>query len=362
MTLDEDLTMNIRDNFYQALFILLLTLILMTPKASLANSALVNIKGFKTTYQKFLVKALAGDPKAQNFIGYMSFFGEATKQDYDQAHYWFHLAAENGEIRAQRNLGLFHARALIRIPEYYFDAKESNLWLSKASSALPDVDLNEHLTKVENNIDYFTSGSPFENGQRIYRGFCAGCHGFNGIATFNLSPSFAQLDRLEKSDEQLLKSIREGKNNMPSWKQILTEEHQKNVLLYIRTGFKLSKVNQPTTIDHNSSDIISLGAKTYAKVCAGCHGFSGIAYYVNSPSFALGERLEKSNATLKKSIENGRNIMPGWGDMLSNEEIAALVIYIRTLAVEFDVGIEREINKPANFYYKFKPRGGWKNK
>jgi len=317
---------------------------------------------YNTTYQKFLAKAQAGDVKAQNFIGYMRFYGEGVKQDYQQAHYWFHLAAEQGHLKAQRNLGLFHARALLRIPEQYFDAEESNAWLSKASNNTPHSDENENLNKLSNNVEYFQSGSSLDIGRKVYRSFCAGCHGFDGNASFKLSPSFAKAERLEKQDAVLLASINKGLNIMPAWQGVLSKELQNSVLFYIRTAFNTEEIIEQdyissTPANNEMTKELSLGAKTYARFCAGCHGFSGVAYYVNSPSFALGQRMNKSNAALLKSIRFGVNLMPGWHDKLSHQEILALVEFIRTLAVEFNVGIERELNKPTSHYYIFTPSG-----
>jgi len=317
---------------------------------------------YNTTYQKYLAKAQAGDLKAQNFIGYMRFYGEGVKQDYQQAHYWFHLAAEQGHLKAQRNLGLFHARALARIPLQYFDAEESNLWLTKASSNTPHADVNENLNKLSNNLEYFQSGPSFENGRKIYRSFCAGCHGIDGNASFKLSPSFAKAERLEKQDTALLASINDGLNIMPAWQDVLSQDLQKSVLFYIRMAFNAEQVSQQALMlskeaNKEVSKQLSLGAKTYERFCAGCHGFSGVAYYVNSPSFALGQRMNKSNSALLKSIRYGINLMPGWLDKLTHQEIMALVEYIRTLATEFDVGIDRELNKPTSRYYIFTPAG-----
>jgi len=343
------------------LFIIVCLTFLMTNSVE-AESVKSYKHSYKTTYEKFLAKAQAGELDAQNFIGYMRFYGEGVKQDFQQAHYWFHLAAEQGHLQAQRNLGLFHARALLRIPEQYFDAEESNLWLTKASSNTPQSDLNEDLSKLNNNIEYFDSGASLDNGRKVYRSFCAGCHGLDGIASFKLSPSFAKRERLAKRDEILLESINKGLNIMPAWQDVLSEDLQKSVLFYIRTAFDAEAiVEQDSTLlsqtNKEVSNTLALGAKTYEKFCAGCHGFSGVAYYVNSPSFALGQRMNKSNAVLLKSIRYGLNFMPGWHDKLSPQEILALVEFIRTLAAEFNVGIERELNKPTSSYYIFTPAG-----
>lgn len=346
----------------QCLFFACASIILLLSNTAAAEDLHGYKPKYNTTYEKFLAKAQAGDIKAQNFIGYMRFYGEGVKQDYQQAHYWFHLAAEQGHLKAQRNLGLFHARALSRVPEQYFDAEESNLWLSKAASNTPHSDVNENLNKLSNNVEYFQSGSSFDNGRKVYRSFCAGCHGFDGNASFKLSPSFAKADRLEKQDVLLLTSINDGLNIMPAWQGVLSKELQNSVLLYIRTAFNAEQTSEQDLMllkqaNNEGTKGLSLGAKTYAKFCAGCHGFSGVAYYVNSPSFALGQRMHKSNNALLKSIRFGVNLMPGWHDKLSHQEILAMVEFIRTLATEFNVGIERELNKPTSRYYIFNPAG-----
>ena len=38
--------------------------------------------------------------------------------------------AEEGDSRAQRNLGVFHSRAIAGVAEKFYDAREANLWFS----------------------------------------------------------------------------------------------------------------------------------------------------------------------------------------------------------------------------------------
>jgi mono/diheme cytochrome c family protein len=318
---------------------------------------------FNTTFEKFESKALSGDFEAQNFIGYMSFYGEGTKLDYEAAHYWFHLAAEQGYPKAQRNLGLLHAKVLERIPDKYFDAQESNFWLSKIDGASPLIDFMAPLNAED--IESFNEGEPLGIGERVYRSYCAGCHGFDGMATYHAAPSFAKGDRMDSSDNELLLSIKQGKSIMPAWEHLLSKELREYTLAYIRTrlGNKADSeplvLTPPSRIENDTAtNVDNLGSQTYDKFCAGCHGFSGIAYYVNSPSFALGERMEKSDAELTRSISNGLNIMPGWSYVISHQQIDAAVNHIRTLSLDFDAGIEREINSPSDFYYTFKPNDG----
>ena len=92
----------------------------------------------------------------------------------------------------------------------------------------------------------------------------------------------------------------------------------------------------------------------YLKFCGGCHGFNGIAWYVNSPSFALNQRLHKSDAELAKSIRQGIGVMPSWEYLLKPEQIASLVRFIRTLAPRYESGIVSDLHRPDQFL-RFRP-------
>jgi len=78
-----------------------------------------------TTYERFVPLAQLGDTDIQHFLGFMHFYGEGVELDYDESHYWFHRAAEEGDLKSMHNLGLFHSRALPRIPEQFYDPREA---------------------------------------------------------------------------------------------------------------------------------------------------------------------------------------------------------------------------------------------
>lgn len=83
------------------------------------------------------------------------------------------------------------------------------------------------------------------------------------------------------------------------------------------------------------------GKKTYDDICSSCHGEDGTTEVPGIPLFAEGERFGKTDAQLANSIKNGVNnpdnpsgmSMPpyGGGPRLSDNEIADVVSYIRTL-------------------------------
>ena len=77
-------------------------------------------------------------------------------------------------------------------------------------------------------------------GKSIYVEHCAGCHGSEGKGDGYriLGPDPANLtspSTQKKSDSTLLRTIHEGKPNMPSWKVRLSEQESRDVLAYVRT-------------------------------------------------------------------------------------------------------------------------------
>jgi len=73
------------------------------------------------------------------------------------------------------------------------------------------------------------------------------------------------------------------------------------------------------------------GEELFANVCQGCHmsgalGASGAGSY---PSLASNRNLEASTYPIYLVV-NGRRAMPGFGDMMSDDQIAAVVNYLRT--------------------------------
>jgi mono/diheme cytochrome c family protein len=318
-----------------------------------------------TTYERFLPLAVAGDPAIQHFLGYMFFYGEGVELNYEEAHYWFHQAAEEGDSRAQRNLGIFHSGAIARIPEKFHDANEANLWFSLAAanpenpaiSALASKSYDKFLIPRTEKV--ISESDDKRLGEIIYQGSCAGCHGFNGHAAYPDTPSFSRGDRLEQSDRTLVASILRGKGKMPPWDDTLSSAAAYKVVSYIRKTFEQGGVQEKPKARLEVSpanDQAASGEEIYLQFCGGCHGFNGIAWYVNSPSFALRERLEKSDAELKNSINNGLGAMPAWEYMLEPDQIDALVKFIRTLAQTYDDGILGELRRPSVFL-RFRPQG-----
>jgi len=320
----------------------------------------------RSTYEKILPLAEAGDPDMQNVLGFMYFYAEGVGLDYDQAHQWFHQAAEQGNPMAQRNLGLLHSSSRPRIPASYYDPVEANYWFSlnaagaSGGSRLAASSYSSFLKSVTEigEVNYQTN-----SGEDIYLTFCAGCHGFDSSAPYPRAPSLLMGETLGKSDAALLGSILDGLNTMPAWRKSITEQQAMAVLAYVRDRFDESRdsgpagnMGQANTISRASGDK-DMGEVVYTQFCGGCHGFNGISYYVNSPSFALRQRMEKSDAQLSNSIRKGRGVMPSWENMLNPQQIDSLVHFIRTLAPAYESGIDHDIRLAPELYFLFPPVG-----
>lgn len=77
-------------------------------------------------------------------------------------------------------------------------------------------------------------------GKTLFARNCAGCHGPQGRGDGYriLGPDPANLtspSTTKKSDADLLKTIHDGKPNMPAWKVLLSEKQSRDVLAYVRT-------------------------------------------------------------------------------------------------------------------------------
>lgn len=73
------------------------------------------------------------------------------------------------------------------------------------------------------------------------------------------------------------------------------------------------------------------GGVLFQEKCAVCHGADGVAKLPGAPSFAKGERLEKSDEALKHTVNNGLNAMPPFKTMLSDAQVGDLLAFVRTL-------------------------------
>lgn len=99
---------------------------------------------------------------------------------------------------------------------------------------------------------------------------------------------------------------------------------------------------------------LDLGREVFLTYCSGCHGFDGLAFYPPAPSFAMGDRLVKSDAELLRSILNGKGAMPWWEGKLPRPWLEQALAYIRHMAQQEDVNVPGDWD---GSYYIFAPPG-----
>lgn len=74
-----------------------------------------------------------------------------------------------------------------------------------------------------------------QKGREVYEMHCVACHGMNGYAIDMTIPSFANGDRMFLMDQEMLQSVRNGKNMMPAFRGLLSDEEIRDVITYLRT-------------------------------------------------------------------------------------------------------------------------------
>ena len=77
--------------------------------------------------------AIAGDPRAQSYVGYMYATGRGFPQNYIVAAYWYFRAANQGETTAQYMLGLLYDKG-DGVQQDYIKA---HMWLDLAAAHAP---------------------------------------------------------------------------------------------------------------------------------------------------------------------------------------------------------------------------------
>ena len=99
---------------------------------------------------------------------------------------------------------------------------------------------------------------------------------------------------------------------------------------------------------------LSLGRDVFLTYCSGCHGFNGLAFYPPAPSFAMNDRLGKSDPELMNSILKGKGAMPWWEGKLPRFWLEQALAYVRHVAQTEDFSIPGDWD---GSYYKFSPVG-----
>jgi len=182
------------------------------------------------------------------------------------------------------------------------------------------------------------------NGAKLYQNYCAACHGQQGNGGVGV-PLKLQSFQNSVSNQYLFKTIRYGRPErvMPAFNH-LSDAQIKSIVKTIRqfnkTKINITKANYKT-INGNAK----LGKKIFKIHCASCHGDQGKGGKGTGVTFSRPRNLaiiapalnnkgflkSASDQLIKHTTLNGRKgtPMPAFKKKLKNNEINALVAYIR---------------------------------
>ena len=184
---------------------------------------------------------------------------------------------------------------------------------------------------------------------------CVQCHGpqgsggidpaVPGLTTVGNSLTVAQLTHI--INHGLGESANPKQPYMPVWGEVISKTQVANLVAYIRAGLPPVADTQPASVPVGQGAAVA-GAALYVRYgCINCHGPNGLGGVPNPlsadkaipPLSGQGFRHDfPTDKTIAAVIRSGSVIgrapivsMPHWGGILSNQQIAELIAYLKTL-------------------------------
>jgi len=207
------------------------------------------------------------------------------------------------------------------------------------------------------------------NAEGMYAKYCALCHGDNreGYAA-DFAPSLRSHSLLgtSKTNNFLRYTIqygREGTAMAGYYKEQGGPLSYLEIELLLKWLEEKSGVEEPIELPKEAVvGDVELGAEIYAQNCATCHGKNGEG--ISAP--ALGNPLLLATASdqfLRYAISEGRDStnMPAFKDSLSNKEIDAVTVFLRSRASGWDVPKGDTISIPSPEDYVMNPNNAGPN-
>jgi mono/diheme cytochrome c family protein len=184
---------------------------------------------------------------------------------------------------------------------------------------------------------------------------CVDCHGMQGrggvdpavpaLKTVGQSLTVAQLTHI--INHGLGESANPKQPYMPVWGEVISKTQVANLVSYIRGGLPPVADTQPVSIPAGQGAAVA-GAALYIRYgCINCHGPNGLGGVSNPlsadksipPLSGQGFRHDfPTDKAIANVIRSGSVIgrapivsMPHWGGILSDQQIAQLTAYLKTL-------------------------------
>jgi predicted lipoprotein with Yx(FWY)xxD motif len=103
----------------------------------------------------------------------------------------------------------------------------------------------------------------------------------------------------------------------------------------------------PAAAAPDMTEMLTVGAGVYERICAACHGAEGNqALQSHVPLLAANSRLGNERLVVRRVI-HGNGYMPGFGTVLSDDEVAAVATFVRnSFGNEFGM-VSEEVVKAA---------------
>ena len=184
---------------------------------------------------------------------------------------------------------------------------------------------------------------------------CAQCHGMNGqggvsadvpaLTSAGSTLTVAQLTQI--INHGLGESANPKKPYMPVWGAVISKRQVAELVAYIRAGLPSVPDATPVAVPSGQGQAVA-GAALYVRDgCINCHGPNGLGGVPNPqspdktipPLSGADFRHEfNTDAKIENVIRSGSVIgrapivsMPHWGGILSDQQIAQLIAYLKTL-------------------------------
>jgi mono/diheme cytochrome c family protein len=134
---------------------------------------------------------------------------------------------------------------------------------------------------------------------------------------------------------------------MPVWGPVISTSQVNDLVAYLQAGLPKVRDATPVPVPRDQGDAVA-GAALYVRYgCINCHGPSGLGGVPNPlsedktiPSLSGQDFREEfdTDAKITEMIRSGSVIgkppiasMPHWGGIIPDEDLAALVAYLKTL-------------------------------
>ncbi len=204
---------------------------------------------------------------------------------------------------------------------------------------LPVPELDEAL--IAQVISSNPEGSVWAEGMQLYAQNCTVCHGVNGEGS-NLAVPLNTTEVRAQSSDVLARTISEGVAGtaMTGWSIVFSDDQIEALVAFLQNWDTLAAdgvvlpTPEPIVIDvNNPEEMMALGERLYATTCSSCHGeegSGGIGPVLNSQQILTRNTDEQLLSTIVNGGVRVNSQMPAFGDRFAEQELTALVDYIRS--------------------------------